>query len=52
MSVLKKIAASLKENGYLIIGKDESLPLTYPTLFVPIFPAEKIYQKFNPKSAI
>jgi chemotaxis methyl-accepting protein methylase len=50
MSVLKKIAVSLKENGYLIIGKDESLPLTYPTLFVPIFPAEKIYQKFNPKS--
>jgi chemotaxis protein methyltransferase CheR len=51
MSVLKKIAASLKENGYLIIGKDESLPFTYPTLFVPIFPTEKIYQKFNPKSA-
>jgi chemotaxis methyl-accepting protein methylase len=51
MSVLRKIAASLKENGYLIIGKDESLPLTYPTLFVPIFPTEKIYQRFNPKSA-
>ena len=52
MSVLKKIATSLRENGYLFIGKDESLPLAYPTLFVPIFPAEKIYQKFNPKSAI
>jgi chemotaxis protein methyltransferase CheR len=51
MNVLKKIAASLKENGYFIIGKEESLPLTYPTLFVPIFPTEKIYQKFNPKSA-
>jgi len=51
MNVLKKIGASLKENGYLIIGKDESLPLTYPTLFVPIFPTEGIYQKFNPKSA-
>jgi chemotaxis protein methyltransferase CheR len=50
MNVLKKIAASLKENGYLIIGKDECLPLTYPTLFVPIFPTEKIYQKFSPKS--
>ena len=50
MGVLKKIAASLKEDGYLIIGKDESLPLAYPTLFVPIFPTEKIYQKFNPKS--
>ena len=49
MNVLKKIAASLKENGCLIIGKDESLPFTYPTLFVPIFPTEKIYQKFNPK---
>jgi chemotaxis protein methyltransferase CheR len=51
MSVLKKIAASLEENGYLIIGKDESLPLTYPTLFVQIFPTEKIYQKFSSKSA-
>lgn len=49
MSVLKKIARSLNEEGYLIIGKDESLPLTYPTLFVPIFPTERIYQKFNKK---
>ncbi len=49
MSVLKKIARSLNEEGYFIIGKDESLPLTYPTLFVPIFPTERIYQKFNPK---
>jgi chemotaxis protein methyltransferase CheR len=51
MSVLKKIAVSLKENGYLMIGKDESLPLTYPTLYVPVFPAERIFQKFNPESA-
>ncbi|HUL32052.1 MAG TPA: CheR family methyltransferase [Thermodesulfobacteriota bacterium] len=50
INVLKKIAVGLKENGYLIIGGDESLPLTYPTLFIPIFPAEKIYQKFNPQS--
>jgi chemotaxis protein methyltransferase CheR len=50
LGVLKKIAAGLKEDGYLIIGKDESLPPTYPTLFVPIFPVEKIYQKFNPRS--
>jgi chemotaxis protein methyltransferase CheR len=50
-SVLKKVAASLKENGCLVIGKEEFLPLTYPTLFVPIFPAEKIYQKFNPESS-
>jgi len=51
MNVLKKIAASLREGGYLIIGKEESLPLSYPALFVPIFPNEKIYQKFSPKSA-
>ncbi len=49
MNVLKKVSRSLRENGYFIIGKDESLPLTYPTLFVPIFPTEKIYQKFIPK---
>jgi chemotaxis methyl-accepting protein methylase len=45
--VLKKISTSLNEKGYLIIGKDESLPLIYPTLFVSIYPSEKIYQKFN-----
>jgi chemotaxis protein methyltransferase CheR len=49
MRVLKKIGRSLNEEGYLIIGKDESLPLTYPTLFVPIFPTERIYQKFDKK---
>ena len=43
---LKKIAGSIKEKGYLVIGKEELLPLTYPTLFVPIFPKEKIYQRF------
>ncbi len=47
IEVLKKIATSLKENGYLVIGKDEFIPLTYPTLFVPIFATEKIYQKFT-----
>jgi chemotaxis methyl-accepting protein methylase len=49
MDVLKKIWRSLNEGGYLIIGKDEFLPLAYPTLFVPIFKTEKIYQKFNLK---
>jgi chemotaxis protein methyltransferase CheR len=49
MGVLKKIVSSLNGEGYLIIGKDESLPPTYPTLFVPIFPTERIYQKFNPR---
>ncbi len=44
--VLKRIASSLSGEGYLIIGKNEMLPLTYPILFVPIFPKEKIYQKF------
>jgi chemotaxis protein methyltransferase CheR len=47
IEVLTKIAASLRKCGYLIIGKDESLPLTYPTLFVPVFQREKIYEKFN-----
>jgi chemotaxis protein methyltransferase CheR len=45
MSVLRKIFESLNEGGYLIIGKDERLPLTYPTLFVPISSTEKVYRK-------
>ena len=45
--VLKKFFSSLKDDGHLIIGWDESLPLTYPTLFIPAHPKEKIYQKFN-----
>jgi len=49
MNVSKKIARSLNKEGYLVIGKDESLPLVYPTLFVPIFSTEGIYQKFNKK---
>jgi chemotaxis protein methyltransferase CheR len=47
INVLKKIAQSLKEEGYLVIGKDESPPITYPTLFVSAFQDEKIYQKFS-----
>ena len=47
IEVLKKIASSLKEKGYLVIGRDESLPLVYPILFVPIFPAQKIYKRFS-----
>jgi len=47
IEALKKIALSLKEKGYLVIGKDESLPLAYPTLFVPAFPDEKIYERFS-----
>jgi chemotaxis protein methyltransferase CheR len=47
MAVLRKLATSLKEKGYLVIGKDESLPLIYPTLFVLAFREEKIFQKFT-----
>ncbi len=49
IEVLKKIAASLNEKGYLVIGKDETLPPTYPTFFVPTFKTERIYQKFHLK---
>jgi len=48
MKVLKKIFSSLKEKGYLVIGKDEPLPLVYPTLFVPVLQTKNIYQKFTP----
>lgn len=47
IEILKKISSILGGKGYLVIGKNEFLPLTYPTLFVPIFPIEKIYQKFS-----
>ncbi len=46
--VLKKICSSLKGKGYLVIGKEECLPLTFPTLFVPMIPSLNIYQKFAP----
>ncbi|RPJ07699.1 MAG: hypothetical protein EHM36_06490, partial [Deltaproteobacteria bacterium] len=47
VEVLKRIAFSLREEGYLVIGRDEGLPLVYPALFVPAFPEERIYQKFR-----
>ena len=47
MNVLKRTFGSLNEGGYLIIGKDEMLPLTYPTLFIPTSSTEKVYQKFR-----
>ena len=52
VEVLKKIAISLNDEGYLIIGKKESLPLTYPTLFVSVFKGEGIFQKFKFKDQI
>ena len=51
MNVLKKISGSLNEGGYLIIGKDEIMPLAYPTLFIPTSSTEKVFQKFNQSSA-
>jgi chemotaxis methyl-accepting protein methylase len=45
MEILKKIFMCLREQGYLVTGSDESIPLTYPTLFAPVFPRQKIYQK-------
>jgi chemotaxis protein methyltransferase CheR len=51
VAVLRKMAASLEGRGYLVIGKSESLPLTYPALFVPAFLEEKVFQKFIPMNA-
>jgi chemotaxis methyl-accepting protein methylase len=45
--VLRKIGSILSEDGYLIIGKEESLPLLYPTEFTPLFQSEKIYRKLR-----
>jgi len=47
LAVAKKIASSLNRHGYLVIGKDEVLPLMYPTLFRPVLPETKIYEKFG-----
>jgi len=47
MNVLRKISGCLNEGGYLIIGKDEIMPLAYPALFVPISSTEKVYQRFR-----
>lgn len=46
-SALRKIFESLRPEGILVIGKEESLPLHYPTLFTPIFSSERIYRKFE-----
>jgi chemotaxis protein methyltransferase CheR len=47
IEALKRFAAGLKEEGYLVVGNEESLPLTYPTLFVPGFAGQNICQKFR-----
>jgi chemotaxis protein methyltransferase CheR len=47
IEALRRIFNTLKDDGYLIIGNEESLPLTYPTLFVPVFSSQKIFQKFR-----
>lgn len=48
MEVVKRIGFILNEKGYMVIGKEESLFPTFPTLFISLFPAQKIYQKFAP----
>jgi chemotaxis methyl-accepting protein methylase len=45
VEVLEKMFMCLKGEGYLVIGNDESIPPTYPTLFTLAFPRQKIYQK-------
>jgi len=45
IEILKKVFRCLREQGYLVTGSDEFIPLTYPTLFTLAFPREKIYQK-------
>lgn len=50
IEVLRKIEASLRPEGYLVIGKDENIPLTYPELFIPIFREEKIYKKLEKRN--
>jgi chemotaxis methyl-accepting protein methylase len=47
IEILKKIFMCLGEQGYLVTGSDESIPLTYPTLFTPIFPKQKIFRKLT-----
>jgi len=47
IEVLKKMVTSLKEKKFLVIGKEENLPLAYPTLFIPAFSKEKIYERFS-----
>jgi chemotaxis protein methyltransferase CheR len=48
VEILKKIAHSIRNEGYLVIGKEETLPLAYPTSFVSAFPTERIYKAFTP----
>ena len=47
VKVLHKIFESLRGKGYLVIGKEESLPLHFPTMFIPAFPGKGIYQRFE-----
>jgi chemotaxis methyl-accepting protein methylase len=47
IEILKKIFMCLGEQGSLVTGSDESIPLTYPTLFTPVFPKQKIFRKLT-----
>jgi chemotaxis protein methyltransferase CheR len=44
LAVAGTFAAALREGGYLVIGRTESLPRESDDLFEPVFPAGKIYR--------
>ena len=44
LAVAGMFAAALREGGYLVIGRTESLPRETADLFEPVFPAGRIYR--------
>jgi chemotaxis protein methyltransferase CheR len=44
LAVVGTFAAALREGGYLVIGRTESLPRETVDLFEPVFPAGRIYR--------
>jgi chemotaxis protein methyltransferase CheR len=44
LAVAGTFAAALREGGYLVIGRTESLPLKAVDLFEPVFPDGRIYR--------
>ena len=44
LAVAGTFAAALQEDGYLVIGRTESLPRETADLFEPVFPAGRIYR--------
>lgn len=43
--VLMDIVGSLKKDGYLVLGKAETMPVTLKEFFEPVSPANKIFKK-------